>query len=284
VPTASYRIQLSAEFTLDDARALVPYLARLGIGQLYASPILTARPGSTHGYDVVDPRAVNPELGGEPALRRLADTLRAHGMGLTLDIVPNHMGVGAHNPFWTDVLARGPASRYAHWFDIDWQGPPRARRGRLFLPVLGDAVDAVLARDEVRVVMEEGALRLAYFDQRFPLAPATVHRVLAFTHEYAFPADDGEATADAVRRVRDLLMPERGRALGDEEAAGGVAALVALAERSPAARAYVDWLSPRSPPARTDGTGCARCSTCSTTSWRTGARARRDSTTAASST
>jgi (1->4)-alpha-D-glucan 1-alpha-D-glucosylmutase len=244
VPTASYRVQLNAAFTLDDARALVPYLARLGVAQLYASPILAARPGSTHGYDVVDPRTVNPELGGEEALRRLARTLREHGMGLTLDIVPNHMGTGAHNPFWDDVLARGPASRYAHWFDIDWRGPPRARRDRLFLPVLGDAVDAVLARDELRVVLEDGQLRVAYFDQRFPLAPATVHRLLAFTHEYAFPAADGEATADAVRAVRDRLLPERGRAHDDDEAAGAVSALLALVDRSPAARAYLDWLLP----------------------------------------
>ena len=116
---ATQRLQLHAGFTLDDARLQVPCLARLGISHIYASPLLTAREGSMHGYDVVDPTCVSPALGGEPALRRLVAELRAHGMGLILDIVPNHMAVGgSDNAWWLDLLAWGRASPYAEYFDI----------------------------------------------------------------------------------------------------------------------------------------------------------------------
>src|SRR5690606_22795934 len=124
IPRATARLQLHKEFTLDDAAGVVDYYAALGISHLYLSPILTARPGSMHGYDIVDPTRINPELGGEPALRRLVQKLRGAGMGLIADIVPNHMGVGgADNPWWLHVLAWGRRSRYARWFDIEWNSP-----------------------------------------------------------------------------------------------------------------------------------------------------------------
>ena len=143
---ATARLQFHAGFTLDDAVPLVPYLAQLGISHLYASPILKARPGSTHGYDIVDHGQINPELGGEPALRRLVAALKAAGLGLIIDIVPNHMGVGgADNAWWLDVLEWGRQSLYASFFDIDWEPPDRALPNRMLAPFLGAPYGEVLA-------------------------------------------------------------------------------------------------------------------------------------------
>src|SRR5437899_8466634 len=119
-PRATYRVQLHAGFTFDDAAAIVDYLADLGISHLYCSPYLQAAPGSTHGYDVVDHHRVNEELGGRAAHARLTDALRAHGLGQVLDVVPNHMAISPENTWWWDVLRNGPASRYAAYFDVDW--------------------------------------------------------------------------------------------------------------------------------------------------------------------
>jgi (1->4)-alpha-D-glucan 1-alpha-D-glucosylmutase len=156
---STYRIQVRPGFDLDATAGLAGYLAGLGVSHLYTAPLLTATPGSEHGYDVVDHRAVNPELGGEPARLRLVDALRAAGLGLVVDIVPNHAGVRvpAANPAWWDLLRRGRESRYADWFDIDWT------RGRLRIPVLADSPDAL---DDLKVV--DGELR--YYEHRFPIA------------------------------------------------------------------------------------------------------------------
>ncbi|MEE7561349.1 malto-oligosyltrehalose synthase, partial [Xanthomonas sp. Kuri4-2] len=134
---ATARLQLHAGFTLDDAAAQVDYYAALGVSHLYLSPIGTAVLGSTHGYDNVDPTTVNPELGGEAALQRLSAAARTHGLGLILDIVPNHMATHPSNAWWWDVLRNGRRSRHADWFDIDWRAP--GRDGKLWLPVLGGA-------------------------------------------------------------------------------------------------------------------------------------------------
>src|SRR5438477_65695 len=143
---ATYRFQFHAKFRFADAIKLVPYLSRLGISHLYASPFLKARPGSTHGYDVIDHNAVNPEIGTERELNLLIKTLREHGMGLVPDLVPNHMGVlHADNAWWLDVLEKGRASPYARYFDIDWS------RGKLLLPVLGKHYGEVLEGRELKV-------------------------------------------------------------------------------------------------------------------------------------
>ncbi len=158
--TSTYRLQISPAFTLDDAVSVVDYLARLGVSAIYTSPLLTASPGSTHGYDVVDPTKASEELGGEEARRRLVTTAQASGMSVVVDIVPNHMSVEvpAANPWWWDVLRHGPDSEYATYFDVDWS------RGRILLPVLGsDALDDLSVRDD----------RLVYFEHEFPLAPGT---------------------------------------------------------------------------------------------------------------
>ena len=185
VPRATYRLQLHKDFRFRDAKALVPYLARLGISHLYASPFLKARAGSLHGYDVVDHRQLNPEIGSEADLDALLAELERYEMGLVMDIVPNHMGVmHGDNAWWEDVLARGRASPFARFFDIDWLPAKRELRGKVLLGVLGDHYGNVLERRELR--LERGAVR--YFGHAFPLSaktrtakarePLAVHRVL----------------------------------------------------------------------------------------------------------
>ncbi|MCW2640258.1 MAG: malto-oligosyltrehalose synthase [Dactylosporangium sp.] len=161
-PASTYRIQVRPDFDLAATTELTGYLADLGVSHLYTAPLLTAAPGSQHGYDVVDHAGTNPQLGGEEGRRRLVGALRMAGLGLVVDIVPNHVGVAvpAANPAWWDVLRHGRESRYADWFDIDWTRP------RILLPVLGDGPDAL---DELKVVDDE----LHYYDHRFPIAPGT---------------------------------------------------------------------------------------------------------------
>ncbi|MGF7148073.1 (1-_4)-alpha-D-glucan 1-alpha-D-glucosylmutase [Sphingomonas zeicaulis] len=166
IPSATYRIQFHKDFPFAAAADLADYLADLGISHLYASPIGTARAGSTHGYDVVDPTAINPELGGEDGFRALAATLRARGIGIILDIVPNHMAVGgADNRWWLDVLEQGPASAYARFFDIDWEPP-----GKLLAPFLGVPYGQALTSGAL-ALDSAGAAVIAHDAHRFPLRP-----------------------------------------------------------------------------------------------------------------
>jgi (1->4)-alpha-D-glucan 1-alpha-D-glucosylmutase len=160
---ATYRVQLSGRLPFAAATEIVPYLADLGVSHLYASPVLRARSGSAHGYDVVDPTEVSPELGGEAGLRELVAALRAHGMGLVVDIVPNHMAASHENPWWVETLRHGPASPFARVFDVDWA----AGGGRVRLPVLAGPPDRVAG--DLRV--DGGWVR--YHEHRFPLAPGT---------------------------------------------------------------------------------------------------------------
>ncbi|MET0238719.1 MAG: malto-oligosyltrehalose synthase [Sphingobium sp.] len=157
-PRATYRLQLHADFTFADAERIVPYLAALGISHVYASPITVAAKGSMHGYDVIDPTRINPELGGEAGLRSFVAAIRAEGLGLIIDIVPNHMGVaGDENRWWMDVLAKGEASEHAATFDIDWSQP-------VALPVLGAPLDEVIAAGDLRLVEHEGGFGLKLYD------------------------------------------------------------------------------------------------------------------------
>ncbi len=182
--TATLRLQFHRDFTLDDATALVDYFAALGISHLYASPLLTARPGSMHGYDVIDPTRINPELGGEAALRRLVEALRARGMGLILDIVSNHMAVGgAGNPWWLDVLEWGKRSPYAQFYDIEWNSPDPLLEGQLLVPFLGSDYGEALQQGNVvlRLDVENGALYAEHYEHRFPLTPPSYGEVLRQT-------------------------------------------------------------------------------------------------------
>ncbi|MCB2052982.1 MAG: malto-oligosyltrehalose synthase [Geminicoccaceae bacterium] len=185
-PVATYRLQLRNGFGFDEARAILPYLRELGVSHLYLSPVFTARAGSTHGYDAVDPRAIDPVLGGEAGWSALVEALREAGMGLLLDIVPNHLGVGPDNPFWMDLLRRGAEGEGARMFDVDWRALAGGTPGKLLLPVLGRPLDEVLRAGELEVVEEEGEKRIAYYDNRFPLAAGTadgdLSRVLERQH------------------------------------------------------------------------------------------------------
>jgi len=174
LPLATYRLQLTKNFTFDDALTLVPYLKALGISHLYASPFLKARPGSTHGYDIVEHDKLNPELGGEEAFLRLSDALRHHGLGLILDFVPNHMGVGhADNPWWLDVLEWGQKSPHAASFDIDWDGLPHRRHPGVLLPILGRPYGDALQADEIELKYDadNGSFALWYFENKLPVNP-----------------------------------------------------------------------------------------------------------------
>ena len=150
-PHATLRLQFHKGFTFGDAESLVPYFAALGVSHLYASPITTARPGSLHGYDVIDPTRVNPELGGEDGLRSLVEALRRKDLGLIVDIVPNHMAAVVENGWWADVLRHGRDSRYARSFDIDWEGEDPELQNKLFLPVLGRPLQEALERGDAGV-------------------------------------------------------------------------------------------------------------------------------------
>jgi len=174
VPDATYRVQLHKGFRFGDAIKLVPYLARLGVSHLYASPFLKARPGSSHGYDVIDHNAVNPEIGSEAELCKLMDALKRYGMGLVPDLVPNHMGVlHADNAWWLDVLEKGRRSLYAKFFDIDW------RRGKLLLPVLGRHYGEALEKGELKLEKKNGRWSVRYFGHRFPLNAASTRGLKA---------------------------------------------------------------------------------------------------------
>ena len=226
--SATARLQFHRDFTMDQAAELVPYFDHLGISHLYASPLLKARAGSTHGYDIVDHNTINPELGGEDALRRMVARLREHGMGLILDIVPNHMGVGGNdNAWWLDVLEWGRGSPYAEYFDIDWDPPDATLRGRLLAPFLGtsygeclDSGDLVLRFDEA-----DGRLFVGYHDHRFPVNPRDYASVLLTTGgpletpARAF-AELGTGSGEAIRREaeaarHELLQPTYRAALAE---------------------------------------------------------------------
>jgi len=179
----TYRVQLHAGFDFAAAASIADYLAALGISHLYCSPYLQAAKGSTHGYDIVDPRAVNRELGGAPGLARLSEALRVVGLGQVLDIVPNHMAISAENPWWWDVLENGPASRYASYFDVDWDPPETRLRNVVLLPVLADHYGRVLERGDLRLHREGVAFTIRYHDHVFPVSPKSLDSLLAIAAE-----------------------------------------------------------------------------------------------------
>ncbi|MFY9908582.1 MAG: malto-oligosyltrehalose synthase [Candidatus Sulfotelmatobacter sp.] len=181
IPRATYRLQLNRGFTFDHARAIVPYLAALGISHCYISPCLKARPGSMHGYDIVDHNSLNPEIGSPKDFDRFVSSLHEHGMGLIMDIVPNHMGVmGTDNAWWMDVLENGEASAYAPFFDIDWHPLKEELHGKVLVPVLHDHYGAVLESGELKLVFhsERGEFDIEYRNNRFPVNPREYPRIL----------------------------------------------------------------------------------------------------------
>lgn len=180
LPSSTYRFQFNKDFTFKDATKLVPYLAKLGISHCYASPFLKARPGSMHGYDIIDHKQINPEIGTASDLDKMVSELHEHGMGLILDIVPNHMGIGKVNNWWMDVLENGPASIFADYFDIDWKPVKPELYGKVTLPVLGDSYGAILkgGHFKLQFTPETGSLAIRYYENEFPVNPATYPQVL----------------------------------------------------------------------------------------------------------
>ncbi|MDX1663967.1 MAG: alpha-amylase family glycosyl hydrolase, partial [Candidatus Promineifilaceae bacterium] len=177
---ASYRVQLNPEhFTLGEAARLADYLAALRVSHLYSSPVLEAAAGSQHGYDVVNPYGVSRSLGGEQGWRRLQQALSHHSLALLLDIVPNHMAITAKNPWWWAVLENGQASRYASYFDVDWDPPEARNRRQIVLPVLGDHYGRVLEAGELGLNFDGKAFTISYYDKRFPVDPASLGPLLA---------------------------------------------------------------------------------------------------------
>jgi (1->4)-alpha-D-glucan 1-alpha-D-glucosylmutase len=175
VPRATYRLQFNEKFRLTDALALVPYLRELGVSHVYASPLFKARPHSSHGYDVCDYTQLNPEIGNEDELAQLIGALRENQMGLVLDIVPNHMGIGApENHWWWDVLTHGASSQYASYFDIDWESDDPRLRGKVPLPILEDRYGRTLEKGALQAAPVDGRLVLCYHDNELPLAPGTI--------------------------------------------------------------------------------------------------------------
>jgi (1->4)-alpha-D-glucan 1-alpha-D-glucosylmutase len=224
IPLATYRLQLHGGFTFDDARQMLDYLRDLGISHVYCSPYLQAAKGSTHGYDVVDHNRLNEELGGTEGHTEFVAELKHLGLGQILDIVPNHMAIGDRaNKWWWDVLENGPSSRFAHYFDVDWE-PPEARFHNLtLLPVLGDHYGRILENGELTVHREGGRFVLRYADHVFPLSPRSLPDLLskaaerAGSEELAFIADVVRAlpaytstdAANVRRRHRDKEIAAR---------------------------------------------------------------------------
>lgn len=271
-PRATLRLQFHAGFTLDDALPWLDYFADLGISHLYASPLFRARPGSSHGYDVVDPTRINPELGGEPALLRLIQGLRQRGMGLLMDIVPNHMGIGGGaNPWWQDVLEWGRESPYASFFDIQWESHDAALRGQVLLPFLRSDYGEVLAAGEIGLSLdrEAGRLLASHGEQRFPSGRAVTRscwKTAASRACQPWPA----VSASAGRTARPCARCSVNWRLRSPRA---------LRAQPSSAR----WANSRNATRRL-ANACTACSRRSTTAWPVGAPRRTTSTGAVSST
>src|SRR5207248_1905000 len=171
VPAATYRIQFNANFTFKDAKGIAAYLSALGITDIYASPILRARKGSSHGYDVVDAAALNPELGSEDDFEALHHELRRHDLGFLLDVVPNHMAASPENAWWMSVLENGPHSRFLHYFDID-SSP------KVLLPILGRPYGEAVEGREIKLDFDRDGFFFSYYEHRLPLAPESYRIVL----------------------------------------------------------------------------------------------------------
>jgi malto-oligosyltrehalose synthase/4-alpha-glucanotransferase len=214
IPRATYRLQFNQRFTFAQAAELVPYLAALGVSHVYCSPYLRARPGSMHGYDIIDHGSLNPEIGSRDDFEHFVAVLKAHGMGQILDMVPNHMGVmGADNAWWLDVLENGPASVYAGFFDIDWQPVNVYLVNRVLIPVLGDHYGLVLERGELKLAFDvhSGSFSVFYFEHRLPVDPREYPRILERALRTLGPADlAGPAAAELSSLVASFgHLPER---------------------------------------------------------------------------
>lgn len=240
-PLATYRLQLRSSFSFADVADVADYLVELGVSHVYSSPILQAVPGSAHGYDVVDPTRVNTELGGEDGFSWLCGELRRRGLGLILDIVPNHVAIGGpENPWWWDVLENGPASRYATYFDVDWAAIETEAANKILLPVLGDHYGRILEAGELQLSRTGGAFEIRHHEHRFPLAPRSLDTFLGAAAErcgsplLAFIADSyGRLPSPQARDPRALARRHRDKEVLQTE-------LGELCLREPSVTAAID--------------------------------------------
>jgi len=184
-PSSTYRLQLHAGFTFQDAAGIADYLKDLGISHVYCSPYLQAAPGSMHGYDVVDHERPNDELGGESGLKQFMSKLKELGLGQVLDIVPNHMAIGPYNRYWWDVLENGPSSRYADWFDIDWHSSEVKLQNKVLIPILGDQYGRILSAGQIKLEQDGDVFRFRYMAHTLPVAPRSLSNVLWKAGEFA---------------------------------------------------------------------------------------------------
>jgi (1->4)-alpha-D-glucan 1-alpha-D-glucosylmutase len=240
IPIATYRLQLTADFDFDAAAQIVPYLKSLGISHVYASPFLKARSGSTHGYDIIDHNALNPELGGDAGFERLSATLKEHDLGLILDFVPNHMGVHfADNAWWLDVLEWGPNSPHAASFDIDWDTLPFRPRPGLLLPILGTSYGRALNQGdiELRYNSSKGELSAWYYEHRLPISPERYSEILqtAVATAAATETPAGRQLLETAARHRGLRRPRRQEAPEMKAALAAIVGGVEIIERGLAA-------------------------------------------------
>jgi (1->4)-alpha-D-glucan 1-alpha-D-glucosylmutase len=183
IPVSTYRLQFNQHLRFNDAKDLVAYLHELGITDLYASPLLQAKRGSMHGYDVADPSHLNSELGSDEEFDGLVRELQRHDMGLLLDIVPNHMAATSENPWWMDLLEDGPRSAFASHFDVDWHPPSRSLENRVLLPILGRPYAQALEGRELRLTYGRSGFFLNYFDFTLPIATRSYGRLLGYRQD-----------------------------------------------------------------------------------------------------
>jgi (1->4)-alpha-D-glucan 1-alpha-D-glucosylmutase len=215
-PGSAYRVQFNQNFRFGDGIRLLPYLQRLGVTTLYSSPILAARAGSMHGYDITDHNRINEEIGSEEELEQLLGLLRRSGMGLLLDVVPNHMGVGyGTNPWWQDVLENGRASEYANFFDIDWNPLKPELRDKVLLPILGNQYGAELEAGNIVLAYDERGFRIEYFDKTLPIDPQTIPLIFHFGDGLRQPGDTARELLALLAALAELpphtsAEPERG--------------------------------------------------------------------------
>ncbi len=219
-PLSTYRLQLNAGFTFDQATSIADYIRDLGISHVYSSPYLQAGKGSMHGYDVVDHHSINSELGGEQAHERFCRRLGQLRLGQVLDIVPNHMSVDQQNRMWWDVLENGPSSRFATFFDIDWNSVEEKLRDKVLMPVLGDQYGRVLSNGDIKIRREGTNFFIGYYEQAFPVAPRSLSTILARGAEIGpsdtlnflavsfarLPAPDSTERSVQLARHRDKLV------------------------------------------------------------------------------
>jgi (1->4)-alpha-D-glucan 1-alpha-D-glucosylmutase len=250
-PRATYRLQFNREFTFADATRVVPYLARLGISHVYASPILKARPGSMHGYDVTDHTRLNPELGTPEDFAALVAALHEQSMGLIVDIVPNHLGVmGDDNVWWLDVLENGPAARAAHHFDIDWRPNRGSMRDRVLVPILGDVYGAVLESGELKLHLDPqtGSFAIRYHEHLLPIDPREYPRIFAsatIPTTLLAPDDPHRADFESLLNAFGNLPPrsdasEDAIAIRYRDKEAHKRRLLRLLERSPEIQQHID--------------------------------------------